>query len=151
MASFAAEAALAGKPSVVCGYYSENLVSDVPSEFHPPTHFCHPNSLLEAIEELIKNENYRLRLGAEARQFVREHWSPAAVAMRYLTLASGQRPHSSWIYRPERNRYFKGMGLSQDTLRLIVKGYLARYGDEALGIDHAPLVKQSLLKFVGEE
>ena len=84
MAGFATEAASYGKPAVVGGYYSQYLEKDTPKDKIPPSHYCHPDNLEQAIEKMIVDEDYRLELGRKAKTFVETYWTPKQVAQRYL-------------------------------------------------------------------
>jgi hypothetical protein len=151
MAGFAGEAALAGKPAVVCGYYSAHLETDLAPYMRPPSLYCHPEQLEDAIRLLAVDSIRRKQLGAEAKEFVEKHWSPRAVATRYLLLAKGEPVPSEWMYQPEQNRYFLGMGIDEDSLRKVLQQYLNQFGESALGIDAAPELKRRVLAFASQE
>lgn len=150
MAGFAAEAALAGKPAVVCGYYSSHYEADLAPYMRPPSLYCHPDELVKAIRTLAVDETLREQLGAQAKEFVEKNWSPRVVASRYLMLAAGDPVPSEWMYSPEQNRYFLGMGIDEHSLKKVLQQYLKRFGDAALGIDAAPELKRRVLEFAAQ-
>ncbi len=150
MAGFAAEAALAGKPAVVCGYYSAHHEADLAPYMRPPSLYCHPERLEEAIRSLAVDSTRREQLGAQAKEFVEKNWSPRAVAGRYLMLAAGEPIPPEWMYYPEQNRYFLGMGIDDRSLQKVLRQYLDRFGDSALGIDAAPELKRRVLAFASQ-
>lgn len=133
MAGFAAEAALASKPAVVAGYYSAYVWADLGSENCPPSLYCPPAELKDAIRRLVVDVKFRERLGNEARKFVLERWSPKAVAKRYLRLIQGDVPEE-WLYEPARNTYFHGMGMNEYRLAEVVSQYVSAYGIHELGL-----------------
>lgn len=151
MAGFAAEAALAGKPAVVCGYYSAYHETDLAPYMRPPSLYCHPERLEEAIRTLAVDGAHREELGTQAKEFVEKNWSPRSVASRYLRLASGEPVPSEWMYHPEQNRYFLGMGIDEQSLRKVLQQYLRRFGDSALGIDAAVELKRRVLAFASQD
>lgn len=150
MAGFAAEAALAGKPAVVCGYYSAHHEKDLAPYMRPPSLYCHPEQLEEAIRTLAVDGAHREQLGTDAKQFVEKNWSPRSVASRYLMLAAGEPIPSEWTYDPAQNRYFLGMGIDEHSLRKVLQQYLKRFGGSALGIDAAPELKRRVLAFASQ-
>jgi hypothetical protein len=151
MAGFAAEAALAGKPAVVCGYYSAHHETDLSPYMRPPSLYCHPERLEQAIRSLAVDSSRREQLGAQAKEFVEKNWSPRAVAGRYLMLAAGEPMPSEWMYHPEKNRYFLGMGIDDRSLQKVLRKYLNRFGESALGIDAAPELKRRVLAFASQD
>ena len=146
MAGFAAEAALAGKPAVVCGYYSDFYENDLPEKIRPPSLYCHPRQLKEAIRKLVCDATFRRELGKEAQNFVQSNWSPRKVAERYLLLARGEIP-DEWVYSPERNQYFLGMGLEEGALHSLIQDYLRRFGPGGLGLDANLGLREKVVEF----
>jgi hypothetical protein len=150
MAGFAAEAALAGKPAVVCGYYSAHHEADLAPYMRPPSLYCQPERLEDAIRSLALDSTRREHLGAQAKEFVESNWSPRAVAGRYVMLAAGEPVPSEWMYHPEQNQYFLGMGIDDRSLQKVLQQYLNRFGESALGIDAAPELKRRVLAFASK-
>ncbi len=58
---------------------------------------------------------------------------------------------SEWMYHPEQNRYFLGMGIDEQSLRKVLQQYLRRFGDSALGIDAAVELKRRVLAFASQD
>jgi hypothetical protein len=150
MAGFAAEAAASGVPAVVGGYDSEAIAAEVPEGRVPPTAFCDPSDARKVVARLVDDSNERLRLGAEARAFVTEAWSPAAVAARWLKVLDGTSP-AEWLVDPASVRYVHGCGLSEERSRLLISAVVDEAGPEALGVDDKPGLRRALLEFARGE
>lgn len=150
MAGFAAEAALRGKPAVVGGYYSMFIREDIPTEFIPPSLYCHPAGIESAIEKLIVDVEFRLRLGRQAQAFVKERWSPRCVSGRYLQLVRDEIP-SKWIYDPSKNRYVHGMGLNEAKARTNVQEVIKRFGKAGLQLSENPELEERFVQFAYAE
>ncbi len=150
MAGFAAEAATASKPAVVGGYYCDYIADDIPSEWTPPSEFCHPDDIEASIEKLIVDEAYRKALGEKAQKFVKENWTAQAEAKRYLSMIQGNYP-DAWLYDPMRNSYVYGMGLPAHKTKTIVKSIIDKHGPEALLLDHNPRLRQLFVDMVGSD
>lgn len=65
-------------------------------------------------------------------------------------LAAGEPIPPEWMYYPEQNRYFLGMGIDDRSLQKVLRQYLDRFGDSALGIDAAPELKRRVLAFASQ-
>lgn len=148
MAGFATEAATFGKPAVVTGYYAELISEQLPAEAIPPSLFESPERLVDAIERLIVDEAYRRELGERARTFVRENWTPLAVARRYLRIIDGDVP-AEWRWDPARQRYLYGWGMDRDQVAAVVRGLVAAAGRDALGLRHNAGLEARTLEMAG--
>lgn len=137
MAAFAMEAAFFGKPAVVGGYYADRVGSEIAEEWIPPTEFCHPDRIAEAIERLARDPAYREDLGARARDFVQRNWAAREVAARYLRLIRGDVPRE-WLFDPREVRYALGIGQPEVRTRAILRAILERHGTEALRLTDKP-------------
>jgi hypothetical protein len=132
MAALVTEAAYFGKPSVV-GSYAAGARLEVPGAAAPPSLFCHPDALDEAIWTLVSDRAARLDLGRSARDFVRSEWAPASVAARMLRVIADEAP-SSWTVRPEQLSYVLGYGIPEHALRARLGRLIAERGEGALRI-----------------
>jgi hypothetical protein len=150
MAVFATEAAFAGKPTVVGGYYSRDILKDVPQECIPPSLFCHPNDLEKSIEKMVSDKIYREALGKKAFDFVRTHWSAETVAARYLRIIQGNIPEA-WLYDPYRIGYLHGCGLPEEKAREMIRGFIAAAGPGALCLQDKPELVRSFIQFAFAE
>ena len=146
MAGFVAEAAFYAKPAVVGGYYSEKIKKDIPNEYVPPSLFCSPASIEQAIEKLCIDLNYRLQLGQKAKEFVEANWSAKVVASRFLTLINGEAPED-WLINPINIDYLLGCGLQENTIRLIIKSLVESYGNRALQLGDKPDLETMFIEF----
>lgn len=146
MAGFVAEAAFYGKPAVVGGYYSAKIKNDIPSKYVPPSLFCRPESIEQAIEKLCTDLNYRQKLGLEAKEFVESNWSAKVVASRFIQLINGEAPED-WLINPINIDYLLGCGLQENTIRLIIKSLLESYGNKALQLSDKPDLEKMFVEF----
>jgi hypothetical protein len=150
MAGFATEAAFLGKPSVVAGYAESEVRRIFAADKIPPVHYCHPNEIEEAIEQLIVNREYRAELGARAKAFVETNWAPKKVAERYLQLIEGNMPQD-WLYDPKDIVYLHGYGLSESSTEKFIKALIQDGGIEALQITDKPELARRFLQFACRE
>jgi len=146
MAGLATEAAYFDKPSVVGCYCIEQLRADHPAAALPPSAACRPEDLEREIERLICDPEYRRKLGLAAGRFVREHWAPAAVAGRFLTLAAGEAP-DDWLIDPQRLNYLHGWGGNEERMRERIRILVERLGPSALLLDDKPDLRQRMIDF----
>lgn len=137
MAMFATEAAMFGKPAVIGSHYAADYDAHNPDPEHPPSAFGPPEKIKEIIRKLLDDDHYRSMLGARAREFVRNSWTPAAVAQRFVDLVDGRAP-ASWFSRPADHDYIWGWGLSRTLWAAQVRPFVSRFGPEGLLFDHNP-------------
>lgn len=149
MAAFAMEAAFFAKPAIVGGYYADRIGKDIPQEYVPPTLFCHPDQIAEAIAKLATDVPFREDLGARAQAFVERRWVAREVAGRYLKLLQGEIPQD-WIFSPEHIQYVQGMGQPEARTSAIVRALVERHGRTALFLCHQPALEQRFLDFAFE-
>ena len=140
------EAAFYSKPTVNGGYYSGMIKDNYPPEAIPPALYCMPQEMEGAIERLIVDEVFRNKLGKEAKQFVETRWSVQDVAKRYLQMIEGNAP-DDWFFNPYDIHYIHGYGLSEEKLRLILRGFIEKYGPEALQISDKPDLLKKFVQF----
>ena len=150
MAGFATEAARFGKPVVMAGYYAEFVAHDMRADTIPPTCFTVPQEMKTTIRRLVVDSAWRQQVGTELREFVLKHWTPEAVAAKFLELLEGPGPEH-WRNDPLKNRYFLGGGISAARIAEIVRAIVARHGERALLLDHNPELRDALLRFVQAE
>ena len=145
LAVFGTEAAYLGRPVLVGGYLADQIYSETAPELVPPTCFVTPERFCATLLELAGNEGRRREVGAAAQSFVRDRWSRADVARRYLQIARGEIP-AEWICDPADLRYVLGWGISKDQLREVLHALVARWGAPALAMDHNPALESRLLE-----
>lgn len=146
VAGFGAEAAFFAKPVIVCGYYAEQYRSDLSGIDFPPSLYCEPDKMNENFEKLLTDVHYRRKCGLESKIFIRDKWSPQEVARRFLILFENNAP-DSWYYEPGSLKYYKGWGLGEERLRIIVKHFFSRYGKDFFQLNHNPALLDGILKF----
>jgi hypothetical protein len=144
MAVFASEAATAGVPAVVGGYWAGEMGSSLPSAAIPPSAFVHPEELESRVERLVVDEAERHALGLRARTFVTERWRPELVAQRVLSLASGDTTEVI-LRHPEELTYCAGWGMPTQTQHEAVKLVMSIGGPKALGLSHNPRLEQLMI------
>lgn len=148
MASFASEAAIFAKPSVVGGYATFEDLGELPPEIIPPTVYCRPEKVGEFIEKLLVDAGYRLAMGRKAFEFIKNQWSAETVARRFQMLINDTYPRQ-WLYRPKRIRYLHGWGLSEEKCKDLVRAVITKGGKEALQLKDKPDLEKAFLKFAG--
>lgn len=144
LAMLATEAAMFGKPVVVGGYYAEQYKIDNPDTDLPPSLYVEPENIKEAIKKLIDDQEYRLNLGRQAKDFVQKKWSPWKVAENYLRLVEGSYSEN-WMCSPITLSYFRGWGLSKENWQKQVNRYVSFMGEDALFLDHNPKLRQMVM------
>ena len=146
MAGFAVEAAWQGKATVVSGLYAAEVAKDLPADLIPPTVFCLPDEIDQAIERMVVDVSTRDDVGRRARAYVETRWRPAEVAARFLAVMEGRAP-AEWSYQPDRLRYFGGWGMPQSMVRKGVSTILDQGGVSALKLDHHPALLRAVVEF----
>ena len=146
MAVFATEAAFAGKPAVVGSYYAMHIHSDLPAEDIPPSMFCHPDNLEEAMETMISNQTFREELGKKAFDFVMNNWSATNVAQHYLMLINGNFPQR-WLHDPHNIRYLHGCGLPEERTKKIIDRFLKIGGRRSMCLSDKPVLEEMFVRF----
>ena len=149
MAAFAAEAAALGRPTIVGGHGWDDLRRITRAEAIPPAHLCRPDELSAAVERLATDHAYRRELGAAARRFVEERWSPESVARRFGALLAGD-PPAAWWFDPAAIVYAHGDGMDTDALRQSLRGVLDAAGVDGFGVADKPELERRLVELAGE-
>ncbi len=146
MPRFVSEAAVFKKPAVICGYYYKEIHKILPKEKIPPSFYCHPDELEAAIEKLIVDEAFRIKLGKKAYDFIKNQWNPKIVAARYIRIIDGNVP-VSWIYDPANVTYLHGAAICEKKAKQLVKSVIDSGGKAALRVSDKPELEKSFLEF----
>lgn len=146
LAAFATEAAVLGKPAVVGGYLADSVRRFIEPSDIPPSLFVAPHDLEAAIERLIVDQEYRLQLGEEARQFVLSRWCLSNVAERYLLLLNGDIPRNWWC-DPASVCYLGGCGLPDTRTKRLIGLLVREFGPSALQVQDKPELEAALIDF----
>lgn len=150
MAGFATETAFLGKPAIVGGYAQEEIRRFFSPDKIPPTHYCHPDEIEAAIEKLTMDEEYRMKLGKQAKQFVETNWTPKKVSEHYLQLIEGNN-RQDWLYEPKNIRYLHGWGLPEYRAKQVIRTVIEKGGKEALQLSDKPELERMFVEFAYSE
>lgn len=150
MGKFATEAAFFAKPVIVGSYAAPTYATRPGDGPEPPSHYCHPDAIEDAICNLATDEGSRGMLGRRAFDFVEREWTPVAVARRFLQIIEGRVP-SSWVVTPGELTYVHGWGLPEARLRTIVGSLVTEQGPEALGLPRDSPIASMLLGLVRQQ
>lgn len=145
-AGFASEAAFAGKPVVVGSYAQAEFVLLAERIGMPTALFIHPEDMGDTIERLIVDRDFRDKCAAEASEFIRRYWSPAAVAGRFLSIINGETP-AEWWFDPKNLRYLHGWGAPEAKVSSYVRAFVDCGGVGALQLSDKPELERAFLKF----
>lgn len=141
------EAAFFGKPTINGGYYFEFIRNDYPDSAIPPSVFCSPEKIEEAIESLLLDSGLRKRIGNESMDFVINNWESEKVAKKYIQLINNDFPES-WYYDPSHCKYIFGYGQSREQLKRVIEALLHKYGDKGLCLEDKPELLQKIHRFI---
>ena len=144
---FATEAAFAGKPTVIGGYYADYIVDDIPESLRPPTVYCHPDKFEAEVERLISDAAWRLDRGRVIEEYVCENWTAEKVAGRYLQLIRDEIP-VDWYFDPQNIKSFHGFGLSKTNLKKFLRQFLRIGGRRSLRLEDKPQLRDRIVEFV---
>jgi glycosyltransferase involved in cell wall biosynthesis len=147
LAGLGTEAAAAGKPVIVGGYDLDVLRANTPPNRFPPSLLCRPEGLVGAIEALASDAQLRRELGASAREFVEQHWSPVVVAQRVVSILT-QRVADDVLESPGAIGYVHGWGLREDRAIEAIRAVVERAGVEGLQLANAE-TRNGLLELAG--
>lgn len=148
MPGLATESAWYGKPVIIGGYAKKMWQNLLPENKLPPTYYCDPDGIEEAIEKLILDEKYRLDLGQRAKEFVQNEWSVDKIAKRYIDLINGDIPED-WLYDPNQTSYVHGCCLHEERVKEVIKEIVMHGGVEALQLKDKPELEKKMLVFAG--
>jgi glycosyltransferase involved in cell wall biosynthesis len=150
MVGFATEAAAAGVAAIVGGYAWPHLRRIYPDGAMPPVEQCRPDELAAAIRRLAEDPERRRSLGEDARAFVEGPWALERIAERYLAVLIGDIP-MEWLFDPRDLRYVRGVGLTEERARELVRDVVERGGARALQLEDKPEVERAFLRFAAGE
>lgn len=150
MATFAAEAAWYGKPTVVCGYFSDQYRTYYESGMCPPSLFVHPMQLREAVIKMICDNDYRENLGKQAQDFVKTKMSSVEVAKRVMSIINNNIP-KNWYIDPLEMDYIMGYGLNEKTVKENINCIYAKYGMDGLCLEKKGKLKYAVCLILEEQ
>jgi len=139
------EGAYFGKPSVIGGYFYNQIHNFLEKEDIPPSLYVHPKKLEDAIEKMVVDEDYRKELGEKANRFITEKWNTTQVAKRFLRLMSGDIP-TKWWCNPNTSEYVHG-GFPDWRTKEIIRNMIDKFGIESLELGHNPKLEKSFHEF----
>lgn len=133
MAGLTAEAGVNAIPFITGGYFS--LYSkEILGEYHAPGIYCLPKEVEEQLIKLIKDKEYREKIGREEKEFIDRYYNSIEVAKKFLILTQGNIP-DEWYYDPYDSEYIWGCGCSKENVRSNVKEMVELLGLSGLFID----------------
>jgi hypothetical protein len=144
------EAAFLGKPAVIGTYAKDELRKTARGASLPPACLCMPEEMEQAIEKMVTDGEMRLRLGAEAREFVEKHYGPKKVAENFLRVIAHDAP-PEWFFDPNSLEYCHGYGYSEVKVKEMIRGIVQEGGESALSLDDKPALKEKMLRFAFHE
>jgi len=144
MPGFAAEAAAHGLPVIIGSEDWVGATYGIPPSAVPPTIQVHPSEIAKTIADLASNSERRKRSGAAGEKFVRDRWSPAAVASRFMKLVSDEVP-KDWLRFPSDVQYVHGIGLPERRVGEAVAALVSAFGAGSLRLDEKVELRDRLL------
>jgi glycosyltransferase involved in cell wall biosynthesis len=150
MPGFATEAAWYGKPVIIGGYAVDLWRALLPPECVPPTLYCEPDDLAQAIETLVLDPAQRHALGIAARQFVETQWHPSRIAQRYVALLAGTAP-DEWLFDPLQIRYWQGCCLEASQARALIHQVVQTGGLQALQLADKPALEAMFVEVAAQQ
>src|SRR5574338_318748 len=142
MAVLAAEAAAAGRPTIVGSVDWAAILEAIPDERLPPTVRIEPEALEATLRQYAASPGALAEAGQRARDFVRRNWLPEAVARRIVTLAEGSAP-PDWSTDPATVGYAAGCGVPRDRLATVLARIAERDADP-FGVADKPSLERRL-------
>jgi glycosyltransferase involved in cell wall biosynthesis len=143
-AGLGTESACLGTAVVVGGYGSRAIAAHLPASGIPRTHYVSPDRVPALIETMVRDDALRRRTAAENAAFVRDHWSPAVVAGKFLRVLTGDVP-PGWRCHPSTITYWQGWGTPDERVLATCAAIVAQHGASALGIAHNPTLEREIL------
>ena len=149
MAGLATEAAWLGKACIVCGY-ADWRPAHLSAQQIPPTLRGRPDELPTLIGRVLEEPGLVVRIGNEARDFVRSQWSTRAVAERFARIISDPNPGNDGFPRVSSN-YLLGCGAHRTVIAQAIASILASVGRGGLQLTHRPDLEDLAQHLAGEQ
>ena len=147
-ATASTEAAMMGKPSIVCGYAKKEMDILVPEEFRMPTNYVNPENLGEMIKKLVTNTKFRRESGLKMKKFFENNSNAVKSAQNFIKAINGKFDHL--LVSPDRIKYFWGTCANKKTRLKRIKSVIKEKGISGLCLDDKPLLEKSLLAFLSK-
>ena len=141
---FAAEASIQGRAVLVAGPDAVWIRSFLGDDA-PPTNFVCTDDFLAELRRLTLDRDYRICSGLRAKRYFSKRWRPDVVAGRYLELLAGSSRDASPV-DPVCIDHPRGGYAEPAGLRLLVKGFVEHWGDEALALEHNSALKRKVIE-----
>jgi hypothetical protein len=117
----------------------------MPANDLPPTYFRHPDELDDALYRLATDAVKRQAIGSAMYEFVSSKWRPEQIAANYLRCLEGA--PSNWWFDPKDCFYVNGCSISESRLKARLRGYLEKFGVEALQLRDKAELAAKIVKF----
>ena len=151
LAGFAAEAASLKRVPIVGGYGWERIQQTICTDDIPPSKLCHPDNLLEAVEELCEDVNLRKQMTSTLEKFLTQgEWSGKAFAHKLGCVLTGDIPQN-WFVNPKKVNYKEGAGLSEQNAKEIARRMIELGGVKSLQLADKPDLVDSYKKWLENE
>ena len=124
------EGAYFGKPSILGGYFCDQISKHYDAQDIPPSLYVHPSQMESAIELWVVDEKSRLKVGDAASSFARHNWNIKKVVERYINIVEGDIP-LRWYVNPNDNMYDHA-GFPDSNLKILIHNMIDMYGIESL-------------------
>lgn len=148
MAGLVTEAAWLGRPSLVAGYFAQGMPDRLLQAPVPPSVFVHPDDFASTLEALIRQPSRLRALGAQAFEFVEQHWRADRVAQRIARLFK-EEPPQEWLFDPTQVVYLQGCGLTEDEARSRTRRLIMHHGLSSLRLLHRPDLAKRFAEWAG--
>jgi hypothetical protein len=150
LAGFAAEAASFQRVPIVGGYGWDAIQLTMSADKIPPAKLCHPNNLLEAVEELCEDIRQRKQLTEDLQNFLTQgEWSGKAFANKLGCVLTDAIPQD-WFVDPHTVSYKQGVGLSEQDAMEIARRMSEIGGIESLQLVDKPELESSYRNWLKE-
>ena len=143
------EAAMMGKPSIVCGYAKEEMDRLVPKEYRMPTNYVDPENLGKMIKKLITDTKLRRESGLKMKEFFENNANGHKSAQNFIKAVNGEFDHL--LVAPDYIKYFWGTCANKKTRLKRINSVIKEKGISGLCLDDKPTLLRSLLDFLNEQ
>ena len=143
------EAAMMGKPAVVCGYGLKEMNRLIPQEFRMPTNFVEPANLSKMLIKLITNPKYREQSALKMQRFYKEKTNNKNVARNFVKAINGD--FNNLLVLSENINYFLGAGADKKIIISQIQSVVDFAGISGLCLNDNPNLLNNFQKFLNKQ